>query len=29
MDVEGQLQPEAEEAILELAMHHIERAARL
>ncbi|WP_449103641.1 phage virion morphogenesis protein [Pseudomonas veronii] len=29
MDVEGQLQPEAEEAILELAMSHIERAARL
>lgn len=29
MDVEGQLQPEAEEAILELAMLHIEKAARL
>lgn len=29
MDVEGQLQPEAEEAILGLAMHHIEKAARL
>ncbi len=29
MDVEGQLQPEAEEAILELAMSHIERVARL
>lgn len=29
MDVEGQLQPEAEEAILDLAMNHIEKAARL
>ncbi|KRP97476.1 virion morphogenesis protein [Pseudomonas lactis] len=29
MDTEGQLQPEAEESILELAMHHIEKAARL
>lgn len=29
MNTEGQLQPDAEEAILELAMHHIERTARL
>ena len=29
MDTEGQLQPEAEDAILELAMNHIEKAARL
>lgn len=29
MDAEGQLQPEAEEAILDLAMDHLKRAARL
>ena len=29
MDTEGQLQPEAEESILELAMHHLQKAARL
>lgn len=29
MDVEGELQPEAEEAILELALAHLEKAARL
>lgn len=29
MDAEGELQPEAEEAILELALSHLERAARL
>ncbi|AVO60646.1 phage virion morphogenesis protein [Pseudomonas chlororaphis] len=29
MDAEGELQPEAEEAILDLAMHHLEKAARL
>jgi phage virion morphogenesis protein len=29
MDVEGVIQPEAEEAILELALHHLEQAARL
>lgn len=29
MDVEGQLQPEAEKSILEIAMSFIERAARL
>ncbi|AJO78753.1 phage virion morphogenesis protein [Pseudomonas sp. MRSN 12121] len=29
MDAEGKLQPEAEEAILDLAMHHLEKAARL
>ncbi|QHA95838.1 MULTISPECIES: phage virion morphogenesis protein [unclassified Pseudomonas] len=29
MDAEGQLQPDAEEAILELAMHHLQKAARL
>ncbi|PMY40101.1 MULTISPECIES: phage virion morphogenesis protein [Pseudomonas] len=29
MDAEGELQPEAEEAILDLAMNHLEKAARL
>ena len=29
MDAEGKLQPEAEEAILDLAMAHIEKAARV
>lgn len=29
MDADGQLQPEAEEAILDLAMDHLKRAARL
>lgn len=29
MDAEGIIQPEAEEAILELALHHLEKAARL
>jgi len=29
MDTEGKLQPEAEDAILDLAMKHIEKAARL
>ncbi|WP_347505794.1 phage virion morphogenesis protein [Pseudomonas anguilliseptica] len=29
MDAEGQLQPETEEAILDLAMDHLKRAARL
>lgn len=29
MDAEGELQPETEEAILDLAMHHLEKAARL
>jgi phage virion morphogenesis protein len=29
MDTEGVIQPEAEEAILELALHHLEKAARL
>ncbi|WP_371356124.1 phage virion morphogenesis protein [Pseudomonas chlororaphis] len=29
MDAEGELQPEAEEAILDLAMDHLEKAARL
>jgi phage virion morphogenesis protein len=29
MDAEGLIQPEAEEAILELALHHLEQAARL
>ncbi|APC14535.1 phage virion morphogenesis protein [Pseudomonas frederiksbergensis] len=29
MDAEGVLQPEAEEAILELALNHLEKAARL
>jgi phage virion morphogenesis protein len=29
MDAEGKLQPEAEDAILDLAMQHIEKAARL
>ena len=29
MDAEGQLQPDAEEAILDLAMDHLKRAARL
>jgi phage virion morphogenesis protein len=29
MDAEGVIQPEAEEAILELALHHLQKAARL
>jgi phage virion morphogenesis protein len=29
MDAEGELQPEAEEAILNLALNHLEKAARL
>jgi len=29
MDIEGWLQPESEEAILAMAMHHLEKAARL
>lgn len=29
MDTEGVIQPEAEEAILELALHHMRKAARL
>lgn len=29
MDAEGELQPETEEAILDLAMNHLEKAARL
>jgi len=29
MDTEGVIQPEAEEAILELALHHMQKAARL
>ncbi|KII30069.1 phage virion morphogenesis protein [Pseudomonas fluorescens] len=29
MDAEGVIQPEAEEAILELALHHLRKAARL
>jgi phage virion morphogenesis protein len=29
MDAEGVIQPEAEDAILELALHHLQRAARL
>ncbi|MFJ7792921.1 phage virion morphogenesis protein [Pseudomonas sp. NPDC096950] len=29
MNAEGELQPETEDAILELAMHHLEKAARL
>ncbi|MGY1949469.1 phage virion morphogenesis protein [Pseudomonas pergaminensis] len=29
MDVEGRLQPESEESILTMAMHHLEKAARL
>ncbi|WP_338807132.1 phage virion morphogenesis protein [Pseudomonas chlororaphis] len=29
MDAEGELQPEAEDAILDLAMDHLEKAARL
>jgi len=29
MDTEGVIQPEAEEAILELALHHLQKAARL
>jgi phage virion morphogenesis protein len=29
MDIEGRLQPESEESILAMAMHHLEKAARL
>ncbi|MNT61306.1 hypothetical protein D3C72_1989410 [compost metagenome] len=29
MDAEGVIQPEAEAAILELALHHLHKAARL